>query len=296
MSNKSVPPSLAPPAALLEGITPHDARKYLDTEIAQLSDFHSFYFGQVTNAIASYNFCQDQLIANDWDVELYHDDSYPGHLVIPNDPKLPTGGPRSVRDWSDRIEELYDHRAHSRHLFRLANTILSPRMFEEASRQSTILKCDQTDHIKGGTPKSFFASPYIDVNPFFSPTEAERLNSFISVARFHSEDAFASALTDTLLMPYPDEDTICALVTSGLLDTGSHDETLKFARDRDDILGVKRSGLVVLATSPFLSTIPTKSSSTPTSFYVLGGIDGENCKPESRKARASKRKERKFFL
>jgi hypothetical protein len=169
-------------------------------------------------------------------------------------------------------------------------------MFEEASRQSTILKCDQTDHIKGGTPKSFFASPYIDVNPFFSPTEAERLNSFISVARFHSEDAFASALTDTLLMPYPDEDTICALVTSGLLDTGSHDETLKFARDRDDILGVKRSGLVVLATSPFLSTVPTRPSSTPETFYVLGGIDSEYRRPEYCKERASKRKEHKFFL
>jgi hypothetical protein len=59
----------------------------------------------------------------------------------------------------------------------------------------------------------------MDVNPFFSPTEAECLNTFISVAHFHSKDAFTSALTDTLLMPYPDKDTICALVTSGLLDT-----------------------------------------------------------------------------
>ncbi|KAG1872216.1 hypothetical protein F4604DRAFT_1925824 [Suillus subluteus] len=274
-TNKSIPPSLAPPAALLEGITPHDAHKYLDMEIAQLSDFHSVYFKQVTDAVASFNFCQDQLIANDWDIELYHDDSYPGHLVFPNDPKLPTGGPCSGRDWSDRLKELYDHRAHSRHLLRIADTILSPHMFKEATCQSTILKCDQTDHIKGGTPKSFYASPYVDVNPFFSPTKPERLNSFISVACFHNEDAFASALIDTLLMPYPDEDTIHVLVTSDLLDSGSRDKTLQFACDRDHILGVKRSGLVILATSPFLSTFPPESSLPPSTFYVLGGLDEE---------------------
>ncbi|KAG2737484.1 hypothetical protein P692DRAFT_20697834, partial [Suillus brevipes Sb2] len=195
-------------------------------------DFHSLYFPHVTNAISSFNFCQDQLIANDWDVELYHDDSYAGHPVIITEPKLPTGGPRSGRDWSDRLEELFDHRAHSRHLLTLARTVLSPRMFEEASHKVSTLKCDKADHIKGNTPTSFYSSPYVNVNPFFTPSEAQQLNSFISVARFHDEEAYASALSDTLLMPYPDEDTVFALVMSGFLDNGSRHESLEFARDR----------------------------------------------------------------
>jgi hypothetical protein len=80
-------------AAILNDITPHDAEVYGDTQLARLHDNDSLYFPSVINAIASFLFCQDQLILNDWDVNSHHDDTYPGHPVIVRDPKLPTGGP-----------------------------------------------------------------------------------------------------------------------------------------------------------------------------------------------------------
>jgi hypothetical protein len=96
-----------PHVALLEEIIPHDAGTYRHTKIAQLNDYHSFYFANIVNAISSYLFCQDQLISNDWDIELHRDDMYLGHPVLPGNPMLPTGGPCSIRDWSDRCHAWY---------------------------------------------------------------------------------------------------------------------------------------------------------------------------------------------
>lgn len=222
---------LSHPAATLDDITPHDAEAYGDTQLARLHDNHSLYFSSVINAIASFLFCQDQLIANDWDVNSYRDDTYPGHPVVAGDPKLPTGGPRSTRDWSDRVEELRDHRAHTCHLLKLVDTILSPRMLTEASTMSSILSCDKQDHIKGQISPSFFVGKYSDVNPFFSSSEARRLNAYIAVARFH--------------------DIVGELTTSHILDTGTYDEIISAARDLDHVLKITRSSLVVLKTSPF---------------------------------------------
>ncbi|KAG1848669.1 hypothetical protein F4604DRAFT_1687631 [Suillus subluteus] len=197
----------------------------------------------------------DQLISNDWDVNLYRDDTYPGHPVIPGYPKLPTGGPCSVRNWSERVQELYDHRSHTLHLLKLVDTILSPRMLTEATSMSPILSCDKLDHIKGSIPTSFFIGKYIDVNPFFTPSECRRLNAYISVACFHGEHEFASRLSDALLMPFPDEDIVGELTTSHTFDTGTFDNIISAAQDLDHVLKVHRSGIIVLKTSPFCSKI-----------------------------------------
>jgi hypothetical protein len=269
ITDHTTSPKPAPHAALLDSISPHDAERYRQTEIAKLNDFHSFYFANVVHAVSSFLFCQDQLIANDWDVEMYRDDTYPGHPILPGNPTLPTGGPRSMRDWPDRVDELRDHRAHTRHLLKLVDTILSARMITEATSKSSILSCDQLDHIKGGISPSFFIGKYNDVNPFFTPSESEHLNAYISVARFHGEIEFASKLSDTLLMPFPDEDIVSELTTSQILDTGTYDDIIVFARDLDHLLDIKRSGIVVLKTSPFCTDLFPGTVSGPCAFYVL---------------------------
>ncbi|KAG1862916.1 hypothetical protein C8R48DRAFT_773649 [Suillus tomentosus] len=54
-------------------------------------------------------------------------------------------------------------------------------------------------------------------------------------------------------MPFPDEDTISALTESHLLDVGTVKDILCLASDRDLVLGITRSGLTIIATSPFRS-------------------------------------------
>jgi hypothetical protein len=89
------------------------------------------------------------------------------------------------------------------------------------------------------------------VNPFFSESEAKHLNSYAAIAEAHGEPSLASKIIDSLLMPFPDEDTISALTESRLLDIGSARDILRPVNDRDLVLGITRTGLVVIATSPF---------------------------------------------
>ncbi|KAG2747592.1 hypothetical protein P692DRAFT_20819494 [Suillus brevipes Sb2] len=93
-----------------EGLTHSQAEHYLLTSpLAQYIDYHSVYIPNVIYAIESYCFCQDQIIANNWNVHLFRDGTYPGHPVIPGHVKLPTGGPRLGWSWQERVSELCDH-------------------------------------------------------------------------------------------------------------------------------------------------------------------------------------------
>lgn len=274
-----------------EGLTRSQAEHYILTSpLAQYNDYHSVYIPNVICAIESYCFCQDQIIANDWNVHLFRDGTYPGHPVIPGHVKLPTGGPRSGRTWQERISELRDHRAHTRHLIHLLDTILSTRMLAESSQRTPVIKCDHYLTIKGGLTQREYAGRYDDVNPFFTESEAKRLNSYAAVAEAHGEGQFASKILDALLMPFPDEDTVNALIESRLLDVGSTRDILRFAFDRDLVLGIARTGLVIVATSPFRSDMfddPTMSDE----WYVLSDIAEEDEEiPEP------KPKKKKFFL
>ncbi|KAG2747822.1 hypothetical protein P692DRAFT_20875155 [Suillus brevipes Sb2] len=195
--------------------------------------------------------CQDEFIANDRNVNLFRDGTYPGHAVIPGSTKLPTGGPRSGRTWREWIQELWDHHVHTRHLIHLLETILSTRMLTEASTRAPIIKCDNMLHIQGGLTQKTYAGQYNDVNPFFSESEAKHLNSYAAIAEAHGEPSLASKIIDSLLMPFPDEDTVSALTESRLLDIGSARDILRLVNDRDLVLGITRTGLVVVATSPF---------------------------------------------
>jgi hypothetical protein len=84
-------------------LTQSDAEGYLSTDYAKFNNYHSPYIPNVVHAIESFCFCQDELIANDWNIHLFRDETYPGHVVIPGDTKLSTGGPRSGRTWQERI-------------------------------------------------------------------------------------------------------------------------------------------------------------------------------------------------
>jgi hypothetical protein len=94
--------------------------------------------------------CQDEFIANDRNVNLFRDGTYPGHAVIPGSTKLPTGGPRSGRTWREWIQELWDNHVHTRHLIHLLETILSTRMLAEASTHASTINSDNMLHIQGG--------------------------------------------------------------------------------------------------------------------------------------------------
>ncbi|KAG1845846.1 hypothetical protein F4604DRAFT_1936768 [Suillus subluteus] len=242
------------PSTVLDSISPRDANTYLMSKVASLSDFHSVYFHHVANAIASYCFCQDQLISIDLEVEAHQNDDYPGHKTLTaGNIDLPSGGPCSQCDWPKRISEITDHHSHIQHLIHTIDMILSALMLSEASNMLPILK----------------------FNPFITLHEAQHFNAIITVARFHGEDKFASKLEDSLLMPFPDpnEDIMGAMAECDLLDTGSTEQILQFARDRDKVLNVKRSSIVVIATSPFRTEYFDGPSSLPSTWYELSGID-----------------------
>ncbi|KAG1739626.1 hypothetical protein EDD22DRAFT_851929 [Suillus occidentalis] len=274
-----------------EGLTRSQAQHYLLTSpLAQYNDYHSVYFPNVICAIESYCFCQDHIISFDWDMDSYRDGTYSGHPVIPGHVKLPTGGPRSQRTWQERVPELRDHRAHTRHLIHLLDTILSTRMLAESSQRAPVVKCDHYLTIQGGLTKRVYAGRYDNVNPFFTESEAKCLNSYVAVAEAHGESQFASKILDALLMPFPDEDTVNALTETRLLDVGSTRDILRLAFDRDLILGIARTGLVIVATSPFQSEM-FEDPSMPNEWRVLSDIaeeDEEMPKPKSKK--------KKFFL
>ncbi|KAG2139787.1 hypothetical protein DEU56DRAFT_912053 [Suillus clintonianus] len=213
-----------------EGLTKSEAESFLLTEPAKYNDYHSVYIPNIIHTIKLYCFCQDELITNDWNIHLFHD-GYPGHPVISGGVRLPTSGPRSGRTWQERVREIIDHCAHSRHLIHLVETILSTRMLAEASMRAGTIKCDNSLHIKGGLMHSTYAGRYEDVNLFFSVSETKRLNSYSAIAEAHGEPELASKILDTLLMLFPDEDTISALTESRLLDVGTVHDILRFAFD-----------------------------------------------------------------
>ncbi|KAG2740855.1 hypothetical protein P692DRAFT_20822519 [Suillus brevipes Sb2] len=49
-----------------EGLTKSEAEHYLTTDYAKFDDYHSAYIPNVVQSIESFCFCQDELIANDW--------------------------------------------------------------------------------------------------------------------------------------------------------------------------------------------------------------------------------------
>ncbi|KAG2750374.1 hypothetical protein P692DRAFT_20873311 [Suillus brevipes Sb2] len=159
---------------------------------------------------------------------------------------------------------------------------------------SSILSCDKQDHIKGQISPSFFVGKYSDINPFFSSSEARRLNAYIAVACFHGGTKFASRLSDTLLMPFPDEDIVGELTTSHILDTGTYDEIISAARDLDHVLKINHSGFVMLKISPFHTEYIDGMISGPRTFYKLN----KNPKAPKRKVTTGRkvRNGHKFLL
>ncbi|KAG1854017.1 hypothetical protein F4604DRAFT_1932988 [Suillus subluteus] len=162
-----------------EKLTRPEAEEYLTTENAKYNNYHSVYIPNVVHAIESFCFYG----------------SYSGHPVIPGGIKLPTGGPHSGRTWKECLRELRDHRAHTRHLIHLIETVLST-------------------HMLGGYTNKIYSGCYNGVNPFFLESEAKCLNSYAAVAEAHGEPEFASKILDALLMPFPNKDTIYALMDS----------------------------------------------------------------------------------
>ncbi|KAG2740921.1 hypothetical protein P692DRAFT_20880955, partial [Suillus brevipes Sb2] len=236
-----------------EGLTHLDAEEHVLTVRANYNDYHSVYIPNVIEAIKSYCYCQDGLITNDWNTNMFQDSSYSGHPVIAGGHKFPTGGPQSGRTWHEHVREIREHRVHSRHLINVIETVLSTRMLTEASTLASTIKCNQTLHNQGGLTPKTYQGQYEDVNLFFSQSENKWLNSYAAIAEHHGEPILASKILEALLMPYPDEDTIGALVESRLLDIGSVHNILRLALDRDLVLEIARTGLTVIAISPFRS-------------------------------------------
>ncbi|KAG1861496.1 hypothetical protein DFJ58DRAFT_725673 [Suillus subalutaceus] len=77
------------------------------------------------------------------------------------------------------------------------------------------------------------------------------------------------------MTPFPNEDIIRAMTECGLLNTGSMEQIIQFARDHDKALNVKRTSLVVISTSPFRMEYLDGPSSLPSFWFKLSGIDEE---------------------
>ncbi|KAG1777543.1 hypothetical protein EV702DRAFT_1045286 [Suillus placidus] len=219
---------------------------------------------------------------------MFQDGTYSGHPIIPGGLRLPTGGPRSGRTWHERVRELRDHRAHTRHLINVIETVLSTRMLAKASTQASTIKCDHMLHIQGGLTLRTYKGQYEDINQFFSKSENKCLNSYAAIVEHHGEPILASKILEALLMPCPDEDTISALTESCLLNIGSVKDILSLVLDWDLMLGIARTGLHVISMSPFRA----KKFEDPfysKEWYILSD-NSENT------AKVLKSKGKKFFL
>ncbi|KAG2338263.1 hypothetical protein BDR05DRAFT_1004402 [Suillus weaverae] len=232
-------------------ITHLEAKQHLMTKYAKYNDYHSVYIPNVVEAIESFCFCQDRIIASNWNSHMFQDGAYPGHPVIPGGLRLPTGGPRSRRTWHERVCELQDHRAHTQHLINVIETVLSTHMLAEASTQASTIKCDHMLHIQGGLTPKTYKGQYEDMNPFFSKSKNKCLNLYTAIVENHGEPILASKILEALLMPCPDEDTISALTEFRLLNIGSIKDILRLVLDRDLVLGITCTGLTVISMSPF---------------------------------------------
>ncbi|KAG1856756.1 hypothetical protein F4604DRAFT_1931750 [Suillus subluteus] len=183
-------------------LTRPEAEEYLTTENAKYNDYHSVYILNIVHVIESFCFCQDELIANDWDTHMFRDSSYSGHPVIPGGIKLPTGGPRLDGPGKNASENSET----------TTHTLVTSSISSKQSFQLTCLRKPPT------TPK-------------LSKSEAKHLNSYTAVAKAHREPELASKILDALLMPFPDEDTIYALMDSRLLNVGNTQDILHFAHE-----------------------------------------------------------------
>ncbi|KAG1769716.1 hypothetical protein EV702DRAFT_1049596 [Suillus placidus] len=278
----------SPSPAPMSGTIPYRRITCADGQTAKYNDYHSVYIPNVVEAIESFCFCQDRIIASDWNSHMFQDGAYPGHPVIPGGLRLPTGGPRSGRTWHEHVRELRDYRAHTRHLINVIETVLSTRMLAEASTQASTIKCDHMLHIQGGLTPKTYKGQYEDVNPFFSESENKCLNSYAAIVENHKEPILASKILEALLMPCPDEDTISALTESHLLDIGSVKDILHLALDRDLVLGITRTGLTVILMSPFRAE-KFEDPFYSKEWFVLSD-NSENS------AKVPKSKGKKFFL
>lgn len=92
----------------------------IDKHMPSLTSSHAY---TPSYSIESYCFCQDKIIANDWNFHLFHNGTYSEHSVILGHMKLPMGGPHSGRTWQEHIPKLCDHCAHMCHLINLLKTI-----------------------------------------------------------------------------------------------------------------------------------------------------------------------------
>lgn len=226
---------------------------YFATDLPALSDEHPVLPNELAREYFLYCKCQDNLCATDWDPDLVA----PRQFVDQIDEPFPTPGPRSERDWEDRVLDLLDHRMHSRALIARIEASLSTRMLNEALRRPSVLACDPNQRIGTHVPPTFYHSDHPQINPFFTTDEFDYLNSILAVTEFHGEHRLAASIEAALLMPFPDSDIVHLLVEEHLLDQEDEFKVLKFARAQDRALDIKRVRLLVVAYHPFRASAVT---------------------------------------
>jgi hypothetical protein len=226
---------------------------YFATDLPALSDEHPVLLDEIAREYFLYCKCQDNLCAMDWNPDLVAPQQFVDEIREP----FPTPGPRSKRDWDDRVLDLLDHRAHSRALIARVEASLSTRMLNEGLRRPCVLACDTNQRIGTHVPPSFYHTDRPQINPFFTTDEFDYLNSIVAVSEFHGEHRLAASIEAALLMPFPDSDIVHSLVEEHLLDQEDEFKVLKFARARDRALEIKRVRLLVVAYHSFRASAVT---------------------------------------
>ena len=223
---------------------------YFATDLPTTTDCHTPALRDVTEAYKKYCKCQDNLCATDWDTATFTKHPFVNEVQEP----FPSAGPRSERDWEDRVLDLIDHRLHSRALIAMLEDNISCRMLEEGLRRPGVLACDPNQRIGTHIPPTHYKAKHPPINPFFTFDETDYLNSLAAVAEFHGEHSLASSVEAALFMPYPDPDIIHAMVQEGVLEEQSECQIISFARDRDRALGIERVRVFIVAYHSFRSS------------------------------------------
>ncbi|KAG1780897.1 hypothetical protein EV702DRAFT_1042605 [Suillus placidus] len=234
---------------------------YLRSNLLSIDNTHTFFISDAVEAMHSFAHCQGQLIANDWDPNsdiLSEEFNGPPESITP----YPILGLRSERDWSERVKELIDHRAHARGVIALVKDTLPAQIITEAVRWPTILTCEE--HYRMGThiPASYYKSSYPPINPFFSDDETQHLFAIATIVEFHGEHKLASMIDDTLHMPYPDAYIVHALTQQNILDEQYGSDIIAFACACDRELEIQRVEFIMVS-------FQTKKGSQPVCFHFF---------------------------
>ncbi|KAG1839912.1 hypothetical protein DFJ58DRAFT_733130 [Suillus subalutaceus] len=179
---------------------------YLVTNLPTLSDTHTPTIEHCAEAFVQFANAQNELCAHDWDCLTVARCTYPSEQGDYLDHASPE--PWSNCDWTERVDELIQHRAQALGLLALLEDLLPSRILAEAHHEPCVLNCDREVHIGMRIDESCYHGHFNLINPFFTTDNTMFLTALCAVLAFHHEAHLADSIETALIMSFPDSNIV----------------------------------------------------------------------------------------